>query len=277
MTVLYHRVGRFNSIDPKKSLTLRSQRLSYKFFFMKRCILIIATYFLVTFALSQSCQVSVDSLKGQYTGGCKHGKANGYGTATGVDTYTGNFKDGYPDGEGKYTWKNGTWYDGNWKAGLFEGNGTFNKVDETNPDSATLITGFWQEGKYAGKYQKQYSASSLTNGVSDVSARKLNDAKAEITIVVTSTTAGASSINIPVLPKPKLVAIDMIEGQFQQQVDNETSKINNRYTFRNVTFPFKAIFTFETIGTNPLTQPRERIKVEFSEKSNWYVQVKIDN
>lgn len=244
---------------------------------MKRCTLFVASIFFTAFVLSQPCKVSVDSLKGQYTGGCKHGKANGYGTATGVDTYTGDFRDGYPEGQGKYIWKNGTWYDGTWKAGLFEGNGAFYKVDSLKPDSFTMITGYWQAGKYIGKYQKPYSVSALTNGPSDISARKLNNERAEITIVVTSTTAGASSINIPVVPKPRLVAIDMIEGLFQQRVDNESSRVQNRYTFRNVTFPFSAIFTFETIGTNPLTMPRERIKVELSERSNWYIQIKIDN
>ena len=113
---------------------------------MKKLVLIIASGFLVSAICSQSCIVSIDSLKGQYKGGCKHGKAHGFGTAIGSGSYTGNFKNGYPAGEGKYIWRNGTWYDGNWKAGLFDGNGTFNKVSQANPDSFILITGFWQGG-----------------------------------------------------------------------------------------------------------------------------------
>jgi hypothetical protein len=244
---------------------------------MKKLLLVFIPVFFASVVLSQSCIVSIDSLKGQYSGGCKHGKANGFGTAIGADTYTGNFKNGYPDGEGKYIWKNGTWYNGSWKAGLFDGNGTFNKIDEARPDSATLITGFWQAGKYIAKFQKPYSITSLTNGISDVSARRIRDTKAEITISVTSTTAGGSSLNIPVLPKPQLVNIELLEGRFMQQADNETSRITNTYTFRNVTFPFYAIFTFETTGTNPMTLPREKIKVEISESSSWYIKVKIDN
>ena len=244
---------------------------------MKKFVMLFASAFLATVVLSQSCIVSTGSLKGQYTGGCKHGKADGFGTAIGADTYTGNFKNGYPDGEGKYTWKNGTWYDGNWRAGLFEGNGTLNKVDPAKPDTFILITGFWQAGNYIGKYQKPYSVIALTNGISDVSARKIRGTKDEIIIAVTSTTAGGSSLNIPVLPKPKLVNIELIEGRFMQQANNETSKITNRYTFRNVTFPFYAIFTFETTGTNPMPLALEKIKVEISEGSTWYIQVKIDN
>ena len=244
---------------------------------MKKSMSLFASVFMVSIVLSQSCIVSMDFLKGQYTGGCKHGKANGFGTAIGVDSYTGNFKNGYPDGEGKYTWKNGTWYDGSWRAGSFHGNGTFNKVDDFKPDSVTLITGFWQDGKYVGKYQKPYSVVSLTNGTSDISARKIGKTKDEITITVTSTTAGGSSLYQPILPKPKLVSVDLVQGRFQQQADNETSSIINRYTFRQVTFPFSAIFTFETTGTNPLPLSREKIKVEISESGNWYIQTKIDN
>lgn len=244
---------------------------------MKKGLLFFVLILLASVIFSQSCLVGVDSLKGHYTGGCKNGKANGYGTAIGVDSYTGNFKNGYPDGEGKYTWKNGTWYNGNWRAGLFDGNGTFNKIDENTPDSATLITGFWQAGKYKGKFQKPYSVVSLTNGINDVSAKKMGDKKAEITITVTSTTAGGSSLYVPLLPKPKLINIELVQGMFLQRINNETSPLINRYTLRNVTFPFFAILTFETTGTNPMPLAVEKIKVELSESSNWYIQVKIDN
>ena len=243
---------------------------------MKKSLLFVGSFFLASVILSQNCVVSIDSLKGQYTGGCRKGRANGFGTAVGVDSYTGNFKNGYPDGEGKYTWKNGSWFNGNWKDGLFDGNGTFSKIDDSRPDSATLVTGFWQAGRYKGKFQKPFSVTSLTNGINEASVRKIGD-KAEITITVTSTTAGGSSIYMPLLPKPKLISIELVQGLFQQRVDNETSPVINRYTLRNVTFPFYAILTFETTGTNPLPLPVEKIKIELSELSNWYVQVKIDN
>lgn len=244
---------------------------------MKKFMLVFVSAFLVSAVSSQSCIVSIDSLKGQYTGGCKHGKADGFGSAIGTDTYAGNFKNGYPDGEGKYTWKNGTWYDGNWKAGVFDGNGTFNKVMQAHPDSFILITGFWQAGNYIGKVQKPYSVVSLTNGISDVSAKKLKDTRNEITIAVTSTTAGGSSLTNPVLPKPKLVNIELFEGRFMHKADNESSGTTNRYTLRNVTFPFFAILTFETTGTNPMPSALEKIKVEISESSSWYIRVKVDN
>ena len=78
----------------------------------KHVFLYSLSFFFTTGLLSQSCAVSVEALKGQYTGGCKNGKAEGTGTAAGIDSYTGSFKNGYPDGQGKYTWRNGDWYDG---------------------------------------------------------------------------------------------------------------------------------------------------------------------
>ena len=243
----------------------------------KTMLLLLVSFFTATIGFTQTCIVGIDSLKGQYTGGCKHGKADGFGTAKGIDSYVGNFKNGYPDGEGKYSWKNGTWYDGNWKAGLFDGNGTFYKIDEHKPDSAVLVTGFWKSGKYTGKFQQPFSFTSLTSGINDINGRKLRDVKAEITITVKSTTAGGTSLYKNVLPKPKLVNVEILQGVFQQRADNETGGVTNIYTFRKVSFPFQAILSFETTGTNPLPSAVEKMKVEISETGSWYIQVNIDN
>src|ERR1700674_1110135 len=142
------------------------------FIFMnKQMVLYFIFFFSATGLLSQPCKVSVDSLKGQYTGNCKKGRAEGKGTAVGIDSYMGDFKNGYPDGKGKYIWKNGSWYEGFWKNGLFEGEGTLSKIDK--PDSAVVLTGFWKKGKYIGKYEKPYIVYPITNNISDVNIRKL--------------------------------------------------------------------------------------------------------
>lgn len=241
---------------------------------------------------AQPCAVNIDSLKGRYTGDCKKGVANGMGTATGVDSYTGHFKNGYPEGEGKYTWRNGSWYDGGWKNGLFNGNGTLSKVDDNKPDSATLITGFWEEGKYISNYQKAYTIYGLTNGISDAVLRKAKKTKnliPEITITVKSITGGGSSLGTAGVPapnggsgkgallaKPRLKDVQVIQGLFQQLVNNETSTVSNKYILRHVVFPFIAILSFETDGINS-PMPIERVRVELTERGDWYVNVSIDN
>jgi hypothetical protein len=210
---------------------------------MKQILFYFLTIFITPTVLSKSCDVKVDSLKGQYTGGCKNGEANGKGTAAGTDSYTGNFKRGYPDGEGKYTWKNGSTYEGSWKNGLFDGTGTLSKI--SNTDKTVVMSRFWRTGKYLGKHEKSYYVHTLTNNISDVSVRKSNDKESVITINVKCITGGASDVGDLHLPKPTLTNIQQIEGRFEQQADDtSTSIISNKYTFRNVTFPFYAIFSF---------------------------------
>jgi hypothetical protein len=242
---------------------------------MKKLLLYCVSLFVLTNVLSQSCTVSIDALKGEYTGECKKGKADGKGIATGIDTYAGNFKKGLPNGEGKYTWKNGSWYEGSWKNGLFDGHGTYSNFNGDS-DSSDLRTGFWKKGTYVGKYENPFSAKPLTNNISDVNIRKLREAESEITIDVKTITGGASSAGINHLPKASLINVQLIEGRFEQEVADETSSIvTNKYVFRKVTFPFSAIFTFQTIGHAVL--PAEKVQLTFFEDCNCYVKVSIDN
>ncbi len=245
---------------------------------MKTILVYFVFLFSTTRLLSQSCSISVDALKGQYIGDCKKGKAAGKGTAIGIDSYTGDFKNGYPDGQGKYTWKNGNWYEGFWKDGLFEGQGTLSKISK--PDSVVL-TGIWKKGKYVGRYEKPYIVHSITNSINDVNIRKLNNTVSEITITVKSITGGGLSpglnpiISNPVLPKPRLINILPIGGRFEQQVTDETSStVTNKYIFRKVTFPFYAILSFQAIGTK---LQEEKVVIEIFENGGWYVQVSINN
>ena len=242
---------------------------------MKRQILLyFVSLFIMSELFSQSCDVSLESLKGQYTGNCRKGKAEGTGTAIGIDSYTGNFKNGYPDGEGKYTWKNGSWYEGLWKNGLFEGHGTWNNV-ENNPGSPAVLTGFWKKGKYISRYEKPFIIHSKTNNINDINIRKLNGTESEITITVKNITGGALTLSRTPLPKSTLVDIQIIEGRFEQQVTDESSSpVTNKYILRKVTFPFHAILSFETTGTK---LQGDKLEIEIFEDGYWYVQVGIDN
>ncbi len=51
---------------------------------MKKILIYFVLVFSTSSLLSQSCSVSVDSLKGQYIGNCRKGKAEGKGTAIGI-------------------------------------------------------------------------------------------------------------------------------------------------------------------------------------------------
>lgn len=94
-----------------------------------------------------SCKVMVLNLQGHYKGDCKKGLAHGYGEAKGVDSYTGNFRKGYPNGKGIYTWSNGSKYEGEWKMGEREGEGKYTYTENGN---MIIQDGIWSKNQYQG-------------------------------------------------------------------------------------------------------------------------------
>ena len=241
-------------------------------------ILVIVLLLSASHLLAQNCTVMVAALKGSYTGECKKGIANGNGTAVGIDTYVGNFKNGYPDGKGKYSWKNGDWYDGSWKKGVFEGEGTLH-VAKTNTSDTSEMKGFWSNGKFKGVNKSSFTVDVLSNKISDVNIHKAGKTGEDITIVVKSTTGGGSTllggspiqtettiVSSNTIPKVKLTDIQVLSGSYLTKVDDEYSPITNKYTLRNVVFPISLYLSFDS----------ERIKVDLFEKANWIIDVKLD-
>ena len=94
-----------------------------------------------------TCQVLLKAISGSYAGGCKHGLADGKGTAKGEDTYVGYFLKGLPEGKGEYTYKNGNVFSGAWSNGLKNGKGKFKSVLN---GKTSVVTGYWKDGEYAG-------------------------------------------------------------------------------------------------------------------------------
>lgn len=241
---------------------------------IKICVCIVTILLIKGDLLSQNCVVKMDSLKGQYTGDCKSGKADGHGVAFGIDTYSGEFKKGLPEGMGRYTWNNGDWYEGFWKEGKFEGKGTLSRKAENTNDSLLVLTGFWEKGKFLGVHAKPYYVELLTNNINDLTIRRLDNTKSDINISLKSITGGASILEMPVLPKTLLVDIQLFQGRFEQLITDTVSRITSRYTLRDVKFPFTAIFSFRTPGP---ALWMEKVKVEFYEKGNWIMRVEINN
>lgn len=96
------------------------------------------------YAQQSDCKVIVANISGSYSGGCKNGLAHGKGIAQGIDRYEGQFRKGMPNGNGTYTWADGTLYEGQWENGIREGKGKMVYAD-------SLVTGYWMGDRYVGK------------------------------------------------------------------------------------------------------------------------------
>lgn len=118
---------------------------------------------------AQSCKVLMKQIGITYEGDCKKGKAEGYGKAIGEDVYVGNFKKGYPHGIGTYTYSNGDVYEGAFKKGMKDGEGTY-----TDGTTNAILTGFWKNDDYLGKYKNPYK---LYNKSSKISIYRIEEKK----------------------------------------------------------------------------------------------------
>ena len=97
-------------------------------------------------------QVKIKELQGVFKGKSKKNLAHGHGIAQGTDTYEGNFRKGFPNGNGKYIWHTGEIYDGKWVMGKKEGYGKYYFKNENGEDS--FIAGYWKDDIYLGKNVK---------------------------------------------------------------------------------------------------------------------------
>lgn len=211
------------------------------------------------FCQQNNCEVLLDDIKGTYTGECVKGKAYGLGKSIGTDTYEGNFKDGLPDGSGKYTWKNENYYVGYWKKGRFDGEGEMHFKTASLQDS--IVKGFWKKGKYIGLYEKQFIVIATTNRISKVECR-LTDPKGEDLFITFHQNNASASITSQA-EVPSLSSISTVMGTFYSK-NNQVLTNSSIARIQQVTFPFRAIF-FYTNGENA--------EILFNEKGNYDVYI----
>jgi hypothetical protein len=217
-----------------------------------KSLLVIAVFLFSVNALtaqSAACNVLPDSLKGNYEGDCKNGKAEGMGKATGTDRYEGNFKNGLPDGTGTYTWKNGDWYTGSWKKGLMEGKGElFSKAKNSS------ITGFWKKNVYKGEYEKPYE---VFNESSTMRHQDFNNIDKKGNSVTVSIESGMAS---------NVANVDDFQIMFgsYDRFNKKDQMIKTKVIeFQNVRFPFRIKFN---MGGSPFD-------FEIYESGQWLVNV----
>jgi len=106
---------------------------------MKVILLLISFIIPVFVTAQQTCQVLFPALDSIYAGECKKGMANGSGEAWGKFYYKGKFVNGYPHGEGRAEYPDGTVYTGSWKDGFRNGKGTLTFSENGNLVEKTWI------------------------------------------------------------------------------------------------------------------------------------------
>ncbi|HAA13912.1 MAG TPA: hypothetical protein DCE41_20370 [Cytophagales bacterium] len=113
-------------------------------------LLALSSLFCVHLHAQSSCQVNLEELDGSYEGDCRAGLAHGQGKSAGSESYQGEWRKGFPDGFGTYTYACGDVYEGYFERGRREGQGTLTYVD------GEIKEGIWQNDKFAGYYSEAY-------------------------------------------------------------------------------------------------------------------------
>jgi hypothetical protein len=231
---------------------------------MKRSTIILVlccSSYILSAQNDSNCTVAMDSIKGTYTGDCKKGKANGNGKSVGIHTYNGEFRNGLPEGKGKYTWENGDYYDGSWKKGQKEGKGELHRF---KGGKETLVTGYWRKDIYKGEYENPYLIQNVTTEIGRVQVNNLNENDATITITVQNLRSGGSMAS-SIQTNTTMTAHSVTRGSY---VSKSSNALTNREVtvFRGVVFPFRATFNFGN----------SMIEMEFFEKGAWDVTIPIN-
>jgi len=216
------------------------------------------------YTYSQDCAVEKETLKGTYTGDCKKGKAHGKGKAVGIDTYEGDFKNGFPDGQGIYTWGNKNMFAGRYIKGLKEGKGVLTFRKEGAKDS--VVEGYWKKDVYIGKNESPWQVISKTGSVTKVDVEYTPENTERIRIIVTNTTGGVSAIGGP-MPQFRVDNVLVSKGFYDRKTSLESHLKSTETTLTNVTYPFRAKFQIA----------REEIEIEFFERGSYTVDISINN
>jgi hypothetical protein len=212
-----------------------------------------------TIAQEKTCEIRLDAIKGTYTGDCVDGKADGKGKAKGTDAYEGDFKEGYPEGKGMYTWQDGHYFIGFFKKGRKEGHGDMYFESAAGNDS--VITGYWKKDKYFGPYEKQFEIINNSTRISKIDCR-LTDKKGDnIFVTVHQQSSGASLTSTSVIPSVSQVV--PVNGTFYS-INTQILTNSGVTRLQSVTFPFRAVFNLTT---------GDYAEILFNEKGNYDVYI----
>ena len=153
---------------------------------LKFYYIIIALFFVKNYSQEKdgNCKVLMQSISQEYKGKCLNGLANGKGEAKGEDGFVGYFKDGLPNGKGKYVFQNGSIFEGNWNMGKKEGEGKYTLLIS---GKKMVQKGFWLNDEYSGitDPKESFIIKNRTN-VPYYNFTKLEDGRNKLTFSIVS-------------------------------------------------------------------------------------------
>lgn len=222
---------------------------------MKKTIILFSVFLTILF--NGFCQKAIEpvlkpEIAGKYEGELKKGFANGKGTATGTDTYTGHFVRGLPEGPGTYTYKNGNVYKGTFKNGVFDGKGTMTLHGVSND---SILTGYWEEGKYIGKKRiDPYAISNKTGSVRENLSSTGEGNKVEISILDPFNSYISAQI--------------FTEGEYVQK-----SHYGREY-FEDVKFPIMFDIKYSCYNKMRSGMITNTIRIKINKSGNWVIKLR---
>ena len=222
---------------------------------MKQLILSTAISFLIinNIHAQETCKVSMAALQGKYEGACKDGKASGEGKAEGVDKYSGNFKNGFPEGAGEYNWANNDKYVGNFRKGQLDGKGEMHYATKAGKDS--VVSGFWKKNKYVGIYEHPYDVRDRTSRVNKVDVQVIQRRETGGGINITSNSQTGAG---PVLNDIVVLGGQYVNKNVQSMANSGIARITQ------LIFPFRARFNFSN---------GEVVEILFNEVADYEVNI----
>lgn len=229
---------------------------------MKKLILITSlflAFYLVGVGQTITGPVLKKELAGKYEGEQKKGLAQGKGTATGKDSYTGEFKAGLPDGVGVYTDSVGNVFKGTFKFGLKEGKGEFTPAPSSGEKA---LTGYWMEDKYMGKdrvdpYEIEHKEGSVQPRIYSTGPGNVID----ITVV-------------DPVDNSNIAATIQLIGQGNARTDSSY----NKYFFEDVKFPVEFDIRYQCrtkLGMNSNSAMADNsIRIKITKPGKWSITLK---
>jgi len=220
--------------------------------------IVVLAIILCAFYFTSLCQtiegpVLKKELVGKYEGRLKRGLAHGKGTATGINTYTGEFKSGLPDGEGVYTDRVGNVYKGSFRFGKKEGKGVFIPVQSSNEKP---ITGYWENDEYIGPEKLELYVISNKTGSCNPRVYAAGVGKKIEICAISPVNSSYLGINIFMIG-------DAIERPHE--------RFSGHYCFDDCSFPIEFDMKYQSPNKLGTARIDNTVRIKINKPGNWYI------